>query len=56
MLTAARNPDGSIAVVLLNTNPEPKNIKLSLGDRSVEVQISGQALQTIMITNDKKTL
>ena len=49
MLTAAQNPDGSVAVVVLNMNSASKNIKLSLGDRSVEVQISAQAIQTILI-------
>jgi glucosylceramidase len=49
MITAAQNPDGSIAVVLLNMNPESKNIKLSIADRSVEVQISPRAIQTIVV-------
>ncbi len=49
MVTAAQNPDGSIAVVILNMNPELKNIKLSVGDRSVEVQISARAIQTIVV-------
>lgn len=50
MMTAAENPDGSIAVVLLNMNSAPKHISLSLGDRSVEVQISARAVQTIVIS------
>ena len=49
MITAALNPDGSIAVVMLNMNPESKNINLSIADRSVEVQISAQAIQTIVV-------
>ncbi|MEI7981466.1 MAG: glycoside hydrolase family 30 protein [Bacteroidota bacterium] len=49
MMTAAQNPDGSIAVVILNMNSESKNIKLSLGDRSVDLQISAQAIQTIIV-------
>jgi len=49
MLTAAKNPDGTIAVVILNMNLAPKNVKLSLGERSIEVQISAQALQTIVV-------
>jgi glucosylceramidase len=51
MLTVAQNPNGSIVVVILNINPESKNIKLSLGDRSVEVQISAQAIQTIVVSS-----
>lgn len=49
MVTAAQNPDGSIAVVLLNRSPEAKNVKLMLADRRAEVLISGQAIQTIVI-------
>ncbi|HEY9114815.1 MAG TPA: glycoside hydrolase family 30 protein [Bacteroidales bacterium] len=51
MVTAAQNPDGSIAVVLLNMNSEAKNINLLLGERSVEVQISAQAIQTLVIAS-----
>ena len=51
MMTAAQNPDGSIAVILLNMNLEVKNINLVFGDRSVEVQISAQAIQTIIISS-----
>jgi len=49
MMTAARNPDGSIALVILNMNREIKNINLSLDGRSVDVQINAQAIQTIVI-------
>ncbi len=51
MITAAKNPDGSIAVIVLNMNSVAKNLKLSIGDRSVEMQISAQAIQTIMIAS-----
>jgi glucosylceramidase len=50
MITAAKNPDGTIAVVVLNMNPESKNIKLILGDRLTEVQISARAIQTIVVS------
>jgi len=49
MTTAALNPDGSIAVVILNMNLNSKNIKLSIAGRSVEVQISPQAIHTIIV-------
>ena len=49
MMTAAQNPDGSIAVVILNMKEEAKNMKISLGDRSVNIQINAQALQTIIV-------
>jgi glucosylceramidase len=51
MVAAARNPDNSIAVVLFNEGVEPKNLKLSLGDISTNIQIDGQAIQTIIIPN-----
>lgn len=49
MMTAAQNPDGSIALVILNMKEEAKNMKISLGNRSVDVQINAQALQTVII-------
>ncbi|MBI9059308.1 MAG: glycoside hydrolase family 30 protein [Labilibaculum sp.] len=49
MMTAAKNPDGSIALVILNMKEEAKNIKISLGDRSVNLQINAQALQTVIV-------
>lgn len=51
MMTAAQNPDGSIAVVILNMSSEPKNFILSLGESSVKVQISAQAIQTIVMSS-----
>jgi glucosylceramidase len=50
MMTAAQNSDGSIALVILNMDSEVKNISLSLDGRSVDVQISAQAIQTIVIS------
>ena len=49
MITAAQNPDGSVAVVILNMDGEDKDLSLSLDDRSVDLQISAQAIQTIVI-------
>jgi glucosylceramidase len=51
MITAAQNLDGSIVVVVLNMNSEPKNIYLSLGESSVSVKISAQAIQTIIVSS-----
>ena len=50
-MTAAQNPDGSIAVVIFN--PTEKNIAydLSLNNMSSSASISAQAIQTILITN-----
>ena len=51
MVTAAQNPDGSIAVVILNQDPEAKNFNLSLNESAIDLSISGQAIQTIIIPN-----
>jgi glucosylceramidase len=48
-VTAAGNPDGSVAVVVFNPTDRKKDIELSLGERSAPVSISARAIQTIMI-------
>lgn len=50
MMTAAQNPDESIVIVILNMNSEAKNIQLSNRNHSFDVQISAQAIQTIVIS------
>ena len=49
MVTAAKNPDGSIAVVVFNEGNESKDFTLTLGDQSKDISISPQAIQTIRI-------
>ncbi len=49
MVTAAKNTDGSIAVVVFNQDSEAKNFSLTLNESNTDVQISGQAIQTIII-------
>jgi len=49
MTTAARNPDGSIAIVILNPTQEDKSFSLTLEDRITNLSISSRALQTILI-------
>lgn len=49
MVTAAKNPDGSIAVVLLNMEAVSKNISLELAGAKTELTIPGQAIQTLVI-------
>jgi glucosylceramidase len=56
MVTAAQNPDGSIAVILFNPGEEIKGIRLSLGEKSMELAISGKALQTIVIPYDEENI
>lgn len=52
LVTAAKNPDGSIAVVILNQQNEASNLTLSLDERSKDIVISPQAIQTILIPNN----
>ena len=49
LVTAAKNPDGTIAVVLLNIDTDPKNVELSMEGRSKQVKISPQAIQTLLV-------
>ena len=51
LVTAAKNPDGSIAVVLLNQTAKIKEFSLSLGEKNKTISISPQAIQTLIITN-----
>ena len=52
MATAAKNPDGSIAVVLFNEGDKAKNFTLNLGEKKIDIKIDKQAIQTIMIPNN----
>jgi glucosylceramidase len=49
MVTATRNPDRSIAVVIFNPTEEIKGIQLSLYEKTIDFSISGKAIQTIVI-------
>lgn len=49
MVTAAKNLDGTIAVVVFNPDQGVKNLNLSLKNKNVHLRISGQAIQTIVI-------
>ncbi len=53
MITAVRNPDGTIAAVLFNPMEEPKGIHLSLARKSLDFTISGKAIQTVIIKKRK---
>jgi glucosylceramidase len=50
MVTAVQNPDGSIAVVILNQEDEIRGIDLKLNGLKHEFSIQGSALQTILIS------
>ncbi|WP_179021015.1 glycoside hydrolase family 30 protein [Winogradskyella forsetii] len=48
-VTAAQNPDGSIAVVLFNEGNSEKSFTLNLNDKLETIKINAQAIQTIII-------
>ena len=48
-VTAAQNPNGSIAVVVFNEGKELKTFELSLGETSKLITIQPQAIQTIVV-------
>ncbi len=50
MVTSAKNPDGTIAVVVFNEGNEEMNYTLNLNNRKVDLHISQQAIQTIIIS------
>ncbi|MBC8425629.1 glycoside hydrolase family 30 protein [bacterium] len=47
--TAARNPDGSIAVVVFNDNDGPRVFTVDVGGDAVTSTIDGDAVQTIVL-------
>ena len=51
MVAAAKNPDGSIAVVVFNEGTTLKNFELTHDGFTKNISISPQAIQTIMIHN-----
>jgi glucosylceramidase len=51
MVTAAHNPDGSIAVVVFNEGFTEKTYQLKGLKLEKAINISPQAIQTILITN-----
>ena len=53
-VTAAQNPDGSIAIVVFNENPEAKDFTLKLNELSKTITIDAQAIQTLIIPQSKK--
>lgn len=49
LVTAAQNPDGTIAVIVFNQEMTPKHFNLNLGEQSVDISINAQAIQTIIL-------
>lgn len=50
-VTAARNPDGTIAVVVFNPTNERRQFSILLDERSNNISINKQAIQTLVINN-----
>ncbi len=48
-VTAAKNLDGSIAVIVFNPTEQTKQFSLALGDNSNTISINPQAIQTIVV-------
>jgi len=48
-VTAAQNPDGSIAVVVFNPGETKKDFSLSIAQKNFQASISAKAIQTIVI-------
>lgn len=49
MITAAQNPDGSIAVVLFNPSEEKKDLMLKMEGFNYSIRINNKAIQTILL-------
>lgn len=49
LTTAVKNTDGSIVVLVLNTKPKAKTLRLQLGEKEGSFTIDGSALQTLVI-------
>jgi glucosylceramidase len=49
MVTAARNPDKSIAVVVFNKTEKEKTMNIAVGIKKISSKISAKAIQTIII-------
>jgi glucosylceramidase len=52
-VTAAKNPDGTIAVVVFNEGETAKSFNLILNEQSIAININAQALQTVIIPTKK---
>ncbi len=56
MVTAAENPDKSIAVVIVNPSEKRENIQVLLGAKTIDFSIQGKALQTLLIASNSTTV
>ena len=54
MVTAAENEDGSVVVVVFNEGEENHEFELKLQGKTTRASISGNAIQTILISSDSE--
>ena len=52
LITAVQNQNGSIALVMLNMQKDPQQVKISLKNEMIEVAIDAEAIQTIVLKNE----
>jgi glucosylceramidase len=49
MITSCKNPDGTIAIAILNQKDEAVEYNILVGNKTVSTKIDGSALQTVII-------
>jgi len=54
LVTAAKNPDGSIAIVVFNPGEKEKSFSISLQNQTVKILIHAKAIQTIVLNKAKQ--
>ncbi len=52
LVTGAKNPDGTVAVVLFNPTEGEKKFSLELGENTKDISIQAKAIQTIIISTN----
>ena len=51
MITAAKNPDDSIVIVVFNEAIKEKHFSITIGEETKDISINPQAIQTIVMAN-----
>ena len=55
MVTAAENPDKTIAVIIFNPTGKSENIQVVLAAKTINFSIQGKAIQTLLISPNSKS-
>jgi glucosylceramidase len=53
-VTAAQNPDGSVAVVLFNPTENAKQIRMAVSGKNINCAISAKAVQTVIVHSSSR--